>query len=259
MRRARAAIRDRGGAAESNVFTRALLALYGIVSWRAVPVMPVEIMLLPRWFPFHLDKISYWARTVIAPLLVLGALKPVARNPKRIGIDELFLAPPQTTGMPAKAPHQSSAWFLFFRGVDKILRVLEPRFPAITRKRAIDAAAAFVTERLNGEDGLGAIFPAMVNTVLMFDVLGYPTQGAAYVTARRAIDKLLVVKFDEAYCQPCVSPVWDTALACHTLLEVGSAPAVKAVDAGLKWLQPLQVLDVAGDWVAQRPDVRPGG
>jgi squalene-hopene/tetraprenyl-beta-curcumene cyclase len=259
MRRARAAIRDRGGAAESNVFTRALLALYGIVSWKAVPVMPVEIMLLPRWFPFHLDKISYWARTVIAPLLVLGALKPVARNPKQIGIDELFLAPPQTTGMPAKAPHQSSAWFLFFRGVDNILRVLEPLFPAGTRKRAIDAAAAFVTERLNGEDGLGAIFPAMVNTVLMFDVLGYPTQGAAYVTARRAIDKLLVVKDDEAYCQPCVSPVWDTALTCHTLLEVGSAPAVTAVDAGLKWLLPLQVLDVAGDWVAQRPTVRPGG
>src|ERR1700735_2565899 len=135
MRLAREAIRSRGGAAQSNVFTRALLALYGIVSWKAVPVMPVEIMLLPRWFPFHLDKISYWARTVIAPLLVLGALKPVARNPKGVRIDELFLAPPLTTGMPTKAPHQSSAWFLFFRGVDKILRVIEPRFPARTRKR----------------------------------------------------------------------------------------------------------------------------
>jgi squalene-hopene/tetraprenyl-beta-curcumene cyclase len=259
MRRAREAIRARGGAAQSNVFTRALLALFGIVSWRAVPVMPVEIMLLPRWFPFHLDKISYWARTVITPLLVLGALKPVARNPKKIGIDELFLAPPPTTGMPAKAPHQSPAWFQFFRSIDKILRVIEPHFPAGARKRSIDAAVAFVTERLNGEDGLGAIFPAMVNTVLMFDVLGYPKQGPAYATARRAIDKLLVVKFDEAYCQPCVSPVWDTALTCHTLLEVGSAPAVKAVDAGLKWLQPLQVLDVAGDWSAQRPNLRPGG
>ena len=259
MRRARAAIRERGGAEQSNVFTRALLALYGIVGWGAVPVMPVEIMLLPRWFPFHLDKISYWARTVIAPLLVLGALKPVARNPKRVGIDELFLAPPRTIGMPAKAPHQSSGWFRFFRSVDNVLRIVEPRFPARTRKRAIDAAVAFVTERLNGEDGLGAIFPAMVNTVLMFDALGYPTQGAAYVTARRAIDKLLVEKFDEAYCQPCVSPVWDTALTCHTLLEVGSTPALRAVDAGLKWLLPLQVLDVAGDWIAQRPNVRPGG
>ncbi|HEY4890636.1 MAG TPA: prenyltransferase/squalene oxidase repeat-containing protein, partial [Reyranella sp.] len=102
MRRAREAILARGGGSHANVFTRVLLSLYGVLTWNSVPVMPVEIMLLPRWFPFHLDKISYWARTVIAPLLVLGALKPVARNLKRIGIDELFLAPPQTTGMPAK-------------------------------------------------------------------------------------------------------------------------------------------------------------
>ncbi len=87
MRRARDAIRARGGAAESNVFTRFMLALFGILTWRAVPVMPVEIMLLPRWFPFHLSKVSYWARTVIVPLLVLQALKPRARNPKNVGID----------------------------------------------------------------------------------------------------------------------------------------------------------------------------
>ncbi len=259
MRRARDAIRARGGAAESNVFTRALLALFGIVTWRAVPVMPVEIMLLPRWFPFHLDKISYWARTVIAPLLVLGALKPVARNPKRIGIDELFLAPPQTTGMLAKASHQSAAWFQFFRTVDRILRLVEPRFPRGLRRRAIEAAVKFVTERLNAEDGLGAIFPAMVNSALMYDALGYPRSHPNYVTARRAIDKLLVVGADQAYCQPCVSPVWDTALACHALLDVGSAPAVRAAEAGLEWLRPLQVLDLGGDWIAQRPNVRPGG
>src|SRR5947208_10706461 len=96
MRRAREAIRARGGAAESNVFTRVLLALFAILPWRAVPVMPVEIMLLPRWFPFHLDKISYWARTVIVPLLVLQALKPKARNPSGVGIDELFLQSPET-------------------------------------------------------------------------------------------------------------------------------------------------------------------
>ncbi|HEY3719059.1 MAG TPA: prenyltransferase/squalene oxidase repeat-containing protein, partial [Roseiarcus sp.] len=205
MRRARAAIRARGGAAQSNVFTRALLALFGIVSWRAVPVMPVEIMLLPRWFPFHLDKVSYWARTVIAPLLVLRALKPVARNPKRVSVEELFLAPPLTTDMPAKAPHQNSAWFQFFRTVDRILRVAEPRFPEGSHRRAIDAAVKFVTERLNGEDGLGAIFPAMVNSLLMFETLGYSRAHPNYTTARRAIEKLLVVGSDEAYCQPCVS------------------------------------------------------
>ncbi len=221
MVRARDAIRAHGGAARSNVFTRVLLALYGMISWRAVPAMPVEIMLLPRWFPFHLDKVSYWARTVITPLLVLRARKPRARNPLGITIEELFLEPPQELGAPSKAPHHTWFWFLFFRLVDHVVRAIEPLFPARTRKRAIDAAVAFVTKRLNGEDGLGAIFPAMANTVMMFDTLGYPRDHPDVVVARRSIEKLLVIKAHEAYCQPCVSPVWDTALVCHTLLDAG--------------------------------------
>ncbi len=259
MARAREAIRAHGGAAQSNVFTRALLALFGIVTWDAVPVMPVEIMLLPKWFPIHLDKISYWARTVIVPLLVLGAVKPVARNPLKIGIDELFLAPPLQTGMPARAPHQNPVWFQFFRFVDIALRASEPYFPKRTRKRAIEAAVTFVTKRLNDEEGLGAIFPAMVNAVEMYDALGFSHNDPNYVSARRALDKLLVVGDEEAYCQPCVSPVWDTALACHALLEAGTEPAVAAADAGLDWLLPLQILDLVGDWGAVRPNVRPGG
>jgi squalene-hopene/tetraprenyl-beta-curcumene cyclase len=259
MRRAREAIHARGGAAESNVFTRVLLALFGILSWRSVPMMPVEIMLLPRWFPFHLDKISYWARTVIVPLLVLLAQKPKARNPKGVGIDELFLQPRETVRTRSKAPHQKWSWFLLFDGIDRLLRLVEPAFPKRMRQRAIKAAVAFVTERLNGENGLGAIFPAMANSVMMFDVLGYPRDHPDYTTARAAIDKLLVIKPHEAYCQPCVSPVWDTALACQTLLDVGSEPAVQAARAGLEWLQPLQVLDVRGDWIARRPHIRPGG
>ena len=88
-----------------NVFTRIMLALFGFVPWRAVPVMPVEIMLLPSWFPFHLAKISYWSRTVIVPLLVLMALKPRARNPRGITIDELFLEPPRRS---ARRPRRRS-------------------------------------------------------------------------------------------------------------------------------------------------------
>jgi squalene-hopene/tetraprenyl-beta-curcumene cyclase len=246
MRRAREAIRAHGGAERSNVFTRILLSLHGITSWRSVPVMPVEIMLLPRWFPFHLDKISYWARTVIVPLLVLMALKPLARPRKKITLDELFQHSPGDIRLAPKAPHQNRAWFLFFRAVDVLLRAAEPLFPGRTRRRAIDKAVAFVTKRLNGEDGLGAIFPAMVNAVMMFDVLGYPEDDPRIVTARKAIDKLLVIKPAEAYCQPCVSPVWDTALVCHALMEVGGSEA-------------LQVLDVKGDWATQRPQARPGG
>ena len=107
MRRAREAILARGGAARSNVFTRALLALYGAIPWSGVPTMPVEIMLLPRWFPFHLDKISYWARTVLVPLMVLQALKPRPANPRGVEIAELFVAPPGpcATGRPALIRH----------------------------------------------------------------------------------------------------------------------------------------------------------
>jgi squalene-hopene/tetraprenyl-beta-curcumene cyclase len=259
MRRAREAIRMRGGAERSNVFTRCLFALYGIVPWRAVPMMPVEIMLLPKWFPFHLDKISYWSRTVIVPLLVLMAKRPRARNPKNVTVIELFLDPPQQLGPAPKAPQQKASWFWFFRVVDDMLRALEPYFPKQIRQRAIDRAVAWIAERLNGEDGLGAIFPAMANTVMMYDVLGYPADHPQRAVARKSIDKLLSVHDDDISCQPCVSPIWDTCLACHALMEAGGERAVAQAKRGLDWLVPMQVLDVRGDWVARRPNLRPGG
>ena len=259
MVRARDAIRSRGGASRANVFTRLMLALFGFIPWRAVPVMPVEIMLLPTWFPFHLDKISYWSRTVIVPLLVLQALKPKARNPKGVSIDELFLEPPQTIGPAPKAPQQKAPWFWLFGAIDSLLHAFEPLFPKRSRRRAIERAEAWVGERLNGEDGLGAIFPAMANSVMMFDALGYPKHHPQRAIARASIEKLLVMHEDEGYCQPCVSPIWDTGLACHALLEVGGDRTLTQVRKGLEWLVPKQILDVKGDWIARRPDVRPGG
>jgi len=259
MRRAREAVRARGGAERANVFTRIMLALFGFIPWRAVPVIPVEVVLLPRWFPFHLDKISYWSRTVIVPLLVLMVKKPRARNAKGIRIDELFLAPPESIGPTPKAPQQNASWFWFFRGVDSVLRVTEPFFPQSTRQRAVDRAVTWTIEHLNGEDGLGAIFPAMANSVMMLAALGYAEGHPHRVIARKSIEKLLVAHDDEAYCQPCVSPVWDTGLVAHALLEVGGERTVAQVKRGLDWLVPKQVLDVRGDWVARRPDIRPGG
>ncbi len=266
MRRARAAILKAGGAARANVFTRSLLALYGELPWRGVPVMPVEIMHLPRWFPFHLSKISYWGRTVLAPLLVINALKPKAVNPRGVRIAELFVIPPEDVRSWPGAPHQKQPWTAIFAAVDHVLRWTEPYFPARSRQSAIKKAEAFVTDRLNGEDGLGAIYPAMANVVLMFRALGVPDTDPRVVQARAAIERLLVVRPDEAYCQPCVSPVWDTALAAHALME-SAAREVDACDcpinaparSALGWLQPLQVLDVAGDWATKKPNVRPGG
>jgi squalene-hopene/tetraprenyl-beta-curcumene cyclase len=255
MVRAREAILARGGAIKANVFTRILLALYGQCSWDDVPTVPPELILLPRWFPIHLSKMSYWARTVIVPLLVLCAKRPLARNPRGIHVPELFVP-----GVPAaspRAPHQNRYWSAFFTALDKVLKKV--RWPEGARARAIEKCRAWTTERLNGQDGLGAIYPAMANSVMMYDLLGYPKDHPDYAIARKSVDLLLVVKDDEAYCQPCVSPVWDTALAAHALMEAKTPEADAAVARGLQWLKPLQVLDVAGDWAEERPGVRPGG
>jgi squalene-hopene/tetraprenyl-beta-curcumene cyclase len=259
MARARAAVRAHGGAECCNVFTRTLLALYGQVPWSAVPLMPVELVLLPSWSPFHLSKVSYWTRTVVTPLLVLGALKPRARNPRGVAIHELFVDTPARLALAPRAPHQNRFWFALFRAIDAELRRLYVHLPAAPRRRAIERASAFVRERLNGDHGLGGIFPAMVNAVLMFHALGVPGESPELAAARRAIDGLLVERDGEAYCQPCLSPVWDTALMCHALLECGGERATAAAHRALGWLQPLQILDLPGDWGVRRPRLRPGG
>jgi squalene-hopene/tetraprenyl-beta-curcumene cyclase len=259
MLRARVSIQSQGGVEACNVFTRTLLALFGVIPWKAVPMMPVEITLLPLWAPLHLSKVAYWSRTVMVPLLVLNSLRPRAKNPRGIGIEELFEPLRRPVGMPRKAQHQRRLLFGLFSGFDVVLRWCEPLFPKGMRQRAIDRAVAFVRERLNGDEGLGAIFPAMANAVMMFDALGIPHDDPEMAQARNAIDRLLVVSEHEAYCQPCLSPVWDTALAAHALLEAGGKRAVDAAGRGLAWLRPLQVLDFQGDWTVRRPDVRPGG
>lgn len=256
MVRARAAILKQGGAETSNVFTRIQLALFGAVPWRAVPVMPVEIIFLPKWFPFHLSKIAYWSRTVIVPLLVLMTLKPQARNPRKVNIDELFLIH-QDKVRDWNSNRTHSIWNPIFRTIDNVLRFLEPFMPQRPRQAAINKCVAWVKERLNDEDGLGAIYPAMANSVMMYDCLGYaPTHPDAAI-ARKSIDKLVVDSPDRSYCQPCLSPVWDTGLAIHALIESG-APAEK-ISAACEWLADKQVLNVVGDWADWCPNVRPGG
>ncbi len=259
MVRAREAILKHGGAATANVFTRALLALFGEVPWSAVPVMPVEIMHLPRWFPFHLDKISYWARTVLAPMMVVNALKPRAKNPRDVHITELFTVHPDKVRRWPGGVGQSPLWTVVFNCVDAVLRVSEPYFPESSRRSAIAKAEAYTTERLNGDDGLGAIYPAMAYSAMMYMTLNPDDEDPRLRQAVRAIEGLIVEYDDYAYLQPCVSPVWDTSLAAHALMEAGHTRNAEAVKACLDWLKPRQELDVVGDWKAQRPDVRPGG
>ena len=258
MRRAREAILARGGAAECNVFARLALALFGILPWTSVPSMPVEIMLLPRWSPFHLEKVSYWSRTVIAPLLILMALRPRARNPHRVGLDELFLAPPWDKPPRLHNPTGTLKGQIFLV-IDRLLKLSEPYFPRAARQRAIARSVAFVTKRLNGEDGLGGIFPAMANSVMAFDALGYARDHRDLVTAKAAVRKLLVIGAESAYCQPCLSPVWDTSLILHAMLEAGEPADGPVIRRGMQWLVDRQITDLVGDWDGQRPGLRPGG
>jgi squalene-hopene/tetraprenyl-beta-curcumene cyclase len=254
LRRARRALLARGGAARSNVFTRILLAQFGQIPWRGVPFMPVELMLLPRWSPFHFLKVSYWSRTVMVPLLVLCSLRWKARNPRGIGVEELFTEPParERHWFPVRSP--LNRLFLY---VERFARRFEPAIPGWVRRRALESCARWIVARLNGEDGLGAIFPAMVNAYEALAALGRGPEDPDRARAKRALERLLVEHGDVAYCQPCVSPVWDTALATLALEQAGGAQ--REVERALDWLARRQLLDVPGDWRESRPRLRGGG
>ena len=255
---ARSAIRNHGGAARCNVFTRITLALFGQLPWRAVPVTRAEVMLAPRWLPFHINKVSYWSRTVMVPLTVLTVLKPRARNPRGIGIEELFVKPPDEEEHYMTNP--TGTWVgAAMLILDRVGRACERLCPKVLERKAIDKAMAWVKERLNGEDGLGGIFPAMANTLMAYDAMGYAHDHPDFVTARKAVDKLLVLNDDMGYCQPCLSPVWDTSLAAHALMDADPPANPPNMEAACAWLVGRQVLDVKGDWKVNRGHVRPGG
>jgi squalene-hopene/tetraprenyl-beta-curcumene cyclase len=259
MQRARAAILERGGAARTNVFTRIMLAQFGQIPWRGVPYIPVEIMLLPRWFPVHLYKVSYWARTVMVPLFILCSGKALAKNPRNVGVRELFTTPPEQERHYFRLPAERCGLLAkAFLVLDRCGRLLDPLIPKAVRAHATRRAEAWILERLNGEGGLGGIFPAMVNALEVLAVLGYPSDDPRRLTAKRALEKLLVVRGATAYCQPCVSPTWDTALAALAMQEAGCAGATASSDRALAWLQTQQLLEEPGDWRINRPDL-PGG
>ena len=260
MRHAREAVLSAGGAERSNVFTRFQLALFGEVPWRGVPCMPVEIVLLPKWFFFNIWNMSYWSRTVVAPMLVLGAKRPRARNPRGIRVQELFAKSPERVRDWIRGPYRS-AWGPVFKQIDALVRPAERLMPRLIRSYAIRRTRRFIETRLNGVDGLGAIYPAMANTVMMYDALGVSPAHPNAATAWEAVRRLLVDQGDETYCQPCVSPIWDTSLAGHAIAEaeLAGAPSHQALDDATAWLRDRQVLDVKGDWAVRNPPLDPGG
>ena len=260
MTKLREWILSQGGAAKANVFTRITLAIFEQLPWRGVPYIPVEIMLLPKWFPFHIDKVSYWSRTVMIPLFILYTLKATAKNPHKVNVLELFVTHPD------EEQHYFPERTLlnkFFLGLDKLGHITRPLIPKKAHELAIQKAHDWFVERMNGEDGLGAIVPAMVNSYEALLLLGYDKNHELVVTARKAIDKLLVINENDAYCQPCLSPVWDTGLSILALQEVQKATPNQTTSDSLAnaytWLKSKQLLDEPGDWQISRPNVKGGG
>jgi squalene-hopene/tetraprenyl-beta-curcumene cyclase len=256
MVRAREAILARDGAAHCNVFTRITLALFGQIPWRGVPFVPVEMMLLPRWFFFHISKVSYWSRTVMVPLSVLCSLKARAKNPKGVHIRELFSTPPE------KESHYSqvrSKLNMLFLALEATGRRLEHLVPNWIRRQAVKKAEAWFVERLNGTEGLGGIFPAMVNAHEALGILGYPADHPYRVITAKALRRLVVERGDMAYCQPCTSPVWDTALAAMAVREASGTISRTDTIRAMDWLRDRQLLDEPGDWRDSRRNLRGGG
>ncbi|WP_414645063.1 squalene--hopene cyclase [Candidatus Deferrimicrobium sp.] len=256
MTEARRRILDLGGAEKANVFTRITLALFGQIPWRTVPAIPVEIMHLPRWFFFHLDKVSYWSRTVMVPLFILCTKRPVCALAAEEGVPELFAKPPGSLRhldryVPGRT--RKNAFIL----LDRLLKRVDPFMPRVSRERAIRLAERWTRDRMQGEGGIGAIFPAMANAVMALKILGYSPDDPDYARGLKSLDGLVLERGDELLCQPCHSPVWDTCLTLCTVLEAGLPRGHAAVRAAVEWLFERQVF-VRGDWARRAPRLEPG-
>lgn len=257
LRRARAFVLDRGGLPAVNTFTKAQFAMVGQFDWRSVPAIPVEIVLLPSWAGFHLGAISYWSRATLVPLAVLASLRAVRRLPGDAGRGELVRSPADEAPPlpPFAAPRLSwrNAFLLAERAVKRYERLGLTRL----RRRAIEEALAWMAPRM-GEGGLGAIYPAMAGAVMALHCLGRPLDDPLLAGALAALEGLVLEDATRMRVQPCLSPVWDTAIAMNALGAAGLPADDPALRAGAAWLASREVRR-RGDWAARARPVEPSG
>jgi squalene-hopene/tetraprenyl-beta-curcumene cyclase len=257
MRRAANMIRSLGGAAACNSFTRFYLALLGQIPYANCPNVPVEMIFLPRWFPVNIYAMSAWSRTIVVPLAVVNAFKPVRALPESKGIRELFLGNPSEPWRPTTMPPKIS-WANFFLKVDKALKLAERLRLTPFRRRAIRAAVAWMRERFADSDGLGAIFPPMVYTLIVLRCLNVPDDSPEVRWARKQLDDLCIYENDTIRLQPCLSPVWDTALSLIGASDAGLPADSPQADNAVRWLLAKEVT-APGDWAKTVRGVPPGG
>ncbi|MBL8800270.1 MAG: squalene--hopene cyclase, partial [Planctomycetia bacterium] len=258
MQRARDVIRQLGGAAACNSFTKFYLALLGQFPYDNCASVPPEMMLLPRWSYINIYAMSSWTRTIVVPLSIFSAHRPIRQLPERLGIRELFLEAPETPRWPHPPSSQWCSWTNFFLGLDWLYKKIERRGLGFIRRQAVQRATTWMLEHLQDSDGLGAIFPPMIYTVISLRCLGYADGSPEMRWAMKQLDDLMIEEGDTIRLQPCLSPVWDTALSLVGLADAGVKLPDAPAERGVRWLLDREVRR-RGDWSLAAPHVEPGG
>ncbi len=255
-----------GGVTECNTFTKMYLCALGQYDYDAVPAIPPEIVLFPNWFYFNIYEISSWSRSILVPLAIIYAKKPFKKIPPEQGIDELFCGGRANSILRVRINRKSLiSWQNFFLILDRLMHLSEAVHIRPLRKIALRKAEKWVLERLEMTDGLGAIYPAMLNAIIALRCLGYSEDDPQVIRARDEFEKLGIEQPPTAdmpeptfRMQPAVSPVWDTAQAVYVLGEAGvprNHPSmIKAAD----WLLAKDVRH-KGDWAVKFSKTEPGG
>jgi squalene-hopene/tetraprenyl-beta-curcumene cyclase len=250
MQEARANIIRRGGIPQMNTFSKLYLALLGQFPWKYLPAIPVEMVLLPRWAPFHICKMSSWSRAMLVPLAIINHFKPTRILPGEKQLHELYPLGTEQSDLRLPRGEPFWTWRNFFLRLDDTLKFLQPLRIRPLRRRALEEAERWMLERIGeGSDGLATVFPAMLNCLIALRALGYSKTNPIYAKAEKDFARLFVDDPEDFRIQPCLSPVWDTAITIISLAESGLPSEHPALQKAAEWLVNKEVR-IRGDWSA---------
>ncbi|HEY2626641.1 MAG TPA: squalene--hopene cyclase [Candidatus Udaeobacter sp.] len=259
MQEARANIMRLGGIPQMNTFSKLYLALLGQFPWKYLPTIPVEMVLLPRWAPFHICKMSSWSRAMLIPLSIINHFKPTRILPGEKQLHELYPLGTEQSDLRLPRSEPFWTWRNFFLRVDDVLKFLHPLRFRPMRGRALEEAEQWMLERIGeGSDGLAAVFPAMLNSLIALRALGYSKKNPIYAKAEKDFTGLFVNDPEDFRIQPCLSPVWDTAINIIALAESGVPPEHAALQKAADWLLKKEV-QIRGDWTVNNPHPEASG